>query len=153
VDDVIAATYRARFDGIGRVEVKVTLGDGWHTFSMDNQIRAEEALAGKKAIGMDRPTSFVLSGGLEGAGGWMQSPLRNFSKPELRIFSWGFEKEARFTGKAVKAAGAGPAARMAIKAQACTESICKNIDTVVEIPLGGAPQAVDTAGLESVRTK
>ena len=37
-----------------------------------------------------------MTGGLETAGPWYQSPPKDFSKPELRWFSWGFERQALF---------------------------------------------------------
>ena len=44
---------------------------------------------------------------------------------------------------------------MAIKGQACTETICKNIDTAVELDLSGKPEAPETgaAGLTAVRAQ
>jgi DsbC/DsbD-like thiol-disulfide interchange protein len=154
VDDAICATYRARVDVDGRLVIALTLSNGWHTFAMDNQIRANEKLAGKKALGMDKPTSFAVSGGLAVDGPWMQPELRNFSKPELRIFSWGFEKEALFAAK-VKKTGDGSVARIGIKAQACTETICKDINKELELDLKLAPGPAEPgiATLSAVRTQ
>ena len=75
-------------------------------------------------------------------GGWLQPELRNFSKPELRIFSWGFEKEALFAAK-VKKTGSEKVARIGIKAQACTETICKDISKELELDLGLAAGPAD----------
>ena len=154
VDDAVCATYKARVDDGGRLVIALTLGNGWHTFAMDNQIRANEKLAGKKALGMDKPTSFAVSGGLAVEGGWLQPELRNFSKPELRIFSWGFEKEALFAAK-VKRTGSEKVARIGIKAQACTETICKDINKELELDLGLAvgPAEPGMATLSAVRTQ
>ncbi|MBI2686843.1 MAG: hypothetical protein HYX27_11050 [Acidobacteria bacterium] len=145
VDDVICASYRARLDDSGNLVIALMLADGWHSFAMDNQIRANEKLAGKKALGMDKPTSFEITGGLAIGGSWMQSALKDFSKPELRIFSWGFEKQALFAAR-VKRTGNEPSARVEIKGQACTESICKNIDTALELDLR-SPASVAEPGL------
>lgn len=154
VDDTICATYRARVDDGGRLVISLTLADGWHTFAMDNQIRANEKLAGKKALGMDKPTSFTVTGGLTVNGDWMQPELKDFSKPELRIFSWGFEKQALFAAK-VERTGAGGQAKVAIRAQACTETVCKDINTALELdlsqPAGAAEPGV--AALTAVRTR
>jgi hypothetical protein len=136
VDDTICATYKARVDDAGFLEISVTLADGWHTFAMDNQIRANEKLAGKKALGMDKPTSFTVTGGLVVEGTWLQAPLLDFSKPELRIYSWGFQKQALFAAKGKRT---GPAAHVAIKAQACTETVCKDINTALDLDLTLAP--------------
>ena len=151
VDDTVCATYQARVDYGGHLVIQLTLADGWHSFALDNQIRANEKLAGKKALGMDRPTSFVVTGGLAVEGPWLQPPVLDFSKPELRIFSWGFEKHALF---AVKVKRTGSEARVAIKAQACTESICKNIDAAVTLDLTrpAGPAEAGMAGLTPART-
>lgn len=153
VDDVVCAAYKARVDAAGNLLVHVTLGDGWHTFAMDNTVRANEKLAGRKAIGMDKPTSFTVTGGLAVEGPWRQPALTDFSKPELRIFSWGFEKQALFAAK-VKATGA-PKAQVNVQGQACTPAICKNIQTTLEIdlvPPAKAPEpGLDT--LTAIRTQ
>ena len=65
-------------------------------------------LAGKKSLGIDRPTEIVASGGMQTVGPWYQSPPKDFSQPELRWFSWGFERQALFVAK-VRRAAAGPA--------------------------------------------
>jgi hypothetical protein len=119
-------TYRARLDGDFLV-VQAALQNGWHTFTTDNERRAAEKLAGKPSLGIDQPTQFKLSGALEVAGPWYQSPPQDFSKPEIRWYSWGFEREATFAVK-VRRITAGPA-KIAIRGQACTETTCKNIDT------------------------
>jgi hypothetical protein len=130
-DDDIAVSYQARMDGEYLV-VRATLAAGWHTFAMDNKKRADEKLAGKAALSVDRPTEIVPSGAVQIAGPWYQTPPKDFSHPELRWFSWGFERQAVFAAK-VSRKGTG---RLALRGQACTESICKNID--VTIPLAAA---------------
>jgi hypothetical protein len=154
VDDVVCTSYKARVDAEGRLTVSLTLAEGWHTFAMDNSIRANEKLAGKKALGMDRPTTFAVSGGLAVDGPWMQPALVDFSKPELRIFSWGFEKSALFAAK-VKRVGSEKVARIGIKAQACTPAICKDISKELELDLSLAagPAEAGVAGLSAVRTQ
>lgn len=154
VDDTVCAAYKARVDDAGHLVIALTLADGWHTFAMDNQIRVDEKLAGKKALGMDRPTSFAVSGGLAVEGPWMQPPLTDFSKPELRIFSWGFHKRALFAAK-VKRTGNEPKARVAIRAQACTETICKDINTALDLELAApaGPAEPSFSSLTAVRTQ
>src|SRR5206468_2365456 len=93
----------------------------------------EEKLAGKKSLGIDHPTEITLSGGLETAGAWQQSVPKDFSKPDLRWFSWGFERQALFAVK-VRRSGAPPT-RLAIRGQACTETTCKNIDVALSVPV------------------
>ena len=133
-DESLCVSYQARQDGEYLV-VRATVESGWHTFAMDNKQRAEEKLAGKRSLGIDHPTEIVLSGGLEAMGSWYQSPPKDFSRPELRWFSWGFERQALFVTK-TRRSGAGPA-RIAIRGQACTETTCKNIDVAMSFPLAG----------------
>ncbi len=129
-------SYRAAH-GNGALIVEVSLEPGWHTFSMDNEVLAAEKLAGKKSLGLDQPTAISLSDGLEPDGGWTQSAPKDFSRPELRWYAWGFENKAYFSVK-TKKTGAGPA-KASIRAQACTDTVCKNIDLAIPIPLDGKP--------------
>ena len=152
-DDNLCLSYQARLDGPYLV-VRANLEPGWHTFSMDNKQRAEEKLAGKKSLGIDRPTEIVVTGGLQTAGPWFQSHPKDFSKPELRWFSWGFERQALFVAR-IRRAGGG-AAHLALRGQACTETTCKNIDVEILLPAGdarmdGTPREIDLKTLVQVR--
>jgi hypothetical protein len=131
-EENLCVSYQARADGPYLV-VRATLGSGWHTFAMDNKTRAEKALGGKRSLGIDHPTEIVLTGGPEAVGPWYQSPPKDFSRPELRWFSWGFEQQALFVTK-VRRSGAG-LGRMTIRGQACTETTCKNIDVAIPFTL------------------
>jgi hypothetical protein len=139
-EDALAVSYQARFDGPYLI-VRATVGQGWHTFAMDNKKRAEEKLAGKPALSQDRATEITPLQGITVAGPWMQSPPKDFSRPELRWFSWGFERQAVF---AAKAQGTGAAARVRLQGQACTETICKNVDVTIAVPRGKASAAAET---------
>jgi DsbC/DsbD-like thiol-disulfide interchange protein len=130
-DDTLCLSYQAHLDGPYLV-VRATLEPGWHTFAMDNKVRAVEKLAGKPSLGIDHPTEITLTGGMEAVGPWYQSAPKDFSKPELRWFSWGFERQALFVTK-IHRPGTGPT-RIAIRGQACTETTCKNIDVAVSLP-------------------
>jgi len=144
-------SYRARLNGDFLV-IQATHEPGWHTIAMDNTRRATEKLAGKQSLGVDTPTDFKLSKGLEVVGPWYQSPPKDLSKPELQWFTWGFDGQALFVAK-VKRSGAGPA-EIAISGQACTDTICKKIDTELSLPLTGATTgagAVDLKTLIQVR--
>jgi hypothetical protein len=134
-DDSLCVAYQARWSGPFLV-VRATVGAGWHTFAMDNKKRLDEKLAGKPALSMDRPTEIVAAGGLEIAGPWYQSPPVDFSHPELRWFSWGFDRQAVFAAKARAAAGAP--ARLRVRGQACTQTTCKNIDVAIPVPVASA---------------
>jgi DsbC/DsbD-like thiol-disulfide interchange protein len=150
-DEDVAVSYQARVDGPYLV-VKATLGAGWHTFAMDNKKRADEKLAGKPALSVDRPTEITPGAGVEIVGPWYQTPPKDFSRPELRWFSWGFERQAMFVAKIGRAGGS---ARLALRGQACTETICKNIDVAIPLPAasvkGGAASEIDLKELVAVR--
>jgi DsbC/DsbD-like thiol-disulfide interchange protein len=133
-EENLCLTYQAKLDG-SLLIVRATIEPGWHTFAMDIKKRAEEKLAGKASLGIERGTEFQLSGGLEAVGPWYQSTPKDFSKPEIRYFSWGYERQALFAAK-VKRAGPGPN-RISIRGQACTETNCKNIDAALSLPLDG----------------
>jgi DsbC/DsbD-like thiol-disulfide interchange protein len=129
-DDKVALTYSAALAG-DHVVVRAAIQPGWHTFAIDHKIREKEMLRGKPSLGSEMPTTITLTGGLDQAGPWLQSPPKDFSKPELRYFAFGYDREAVF---AVPVKRSGQAAgQVSLKAQACTESVCKNID--IDIPV------------------
>lgn len=130
-EDDLCVAYQARLDGAFLV-VRATLGSGWHTFAMDNKQRAEEKLAGKAPLSIDRSTEITPATGLKTVGPWYQAPPKDFSRPELRWFSWGFDRQALFAVK-IQRLGAATA-RLALRGQACTETICKNIDVTISLP-------------------
>ena len=138
-DDELCVTYQARIAGPYLV-VQATLGSGWHTFAMDNKVRADRKLEGKPAISIDKATEIT---GAQTEGPWYQTPPKDFSRPQLRWFSWGFDHDALFVAK-VKG---GPSA-VTLKGQACTEKICKNVD--VSIPVARGTGVIDLKGLVEV---
>ncbi len=140
-------TYRAKIEG-DTLLIEVSPEKGWHTFAMDNKVRVEEKLAGKKALGVDKPTEVKLTG-LAAAGGWKQTPPKDFSKPELRLYAWGFEEPALLAAK-VKRTG-GPVT-VGIRGQSCTEVNCRNIDITIAVPAAaGKGAAPDLSALIAVR--
>jgi len=139
-EDALCVSYEARLDGPYLV-VRATVGPGWHTFALDNKRRAEEKLAGQPALSMDRPTEIVALSGIATAAPWYQTEPKNLSRPELRMFSWGFDRSAVFVAKARRTAGP---AKLAIRGQACTESVCKNIDVTVTVPVPAKPGPAET---------
>jgi len=148
-----AVTYQAKIEGSYLV-VRADIEEGWHTFSMDNEVRATEALAGKPSLGVDGPTKITLVEGLEATGGWSQTEPKDFSKPDLRWYSWGYEEPALFVTK-VSTSGRGEA-KIGIRGQACTETTCKNIDIELALAVGGpseTPPGIDLTHLVPVREK
>jgi hypothetical protein len=146
-DDALAMTYRAMYDG-SNVIVAVKIEPGWHTFSMDNKTRQDAALKGKKSLGVEKPTTIEVAGlGLTGP--WRQTEPKDFSKPELRWFSWGFEQSALFAAPA-QPNGPGPAI-VTVKGQACSDSVCKNVTVTLETPLTGPSPAVSLSGLTALQ--
>src|SRR5689334_13269658 len=123
-DDDLCISYQAKVDG-PYLLVRATVAPGWHTFAMDNKRRVDEKLAGKPALSVDRPTEITASAGLQPIQPWYQSPPKDFSHPELRWFSWGFERQAIFATKVRRSSGA--TAHLTLRGQACTDSLCKNI--------------------------
>ena len=136
-EEAVAISYTARIDGPYLV-VRANLGSGWHTFALDNVQRVEEKLAGKHALSMDRSTEIAVTG-LQVDGPWRQSPPKDFSRPDLRMFSFGYDHDALFAAK-IRPAGAATA-KLRIRGQACTQTVCKNIDVPLTIAVPAKPAA------------
>ena len=141
-EENLCLTYQARLEGEFLV-VHAAVEPEWHTFAMDNKVRAAEKLAGKQALSNDQPTQITVTGGLQVTGPWYQSEPTDFSRPELRWFSWGFTKEARFAAK-VRRSSAAPA-RIAFRGQACTEAVCKNIVVTMSLPVSKIGKNADSS--------
>ena len=146
-DGKVVLSYRAQWDGDYLV-VRAAIEPGWHTFVMDNQERQKEKLKGKPSLGIEKSTEITVEG-LNPTGPWLQSEPKDFSKPELRWYSWGFERDAVFATKA-KRAGQGPA-KVGIQGQACSGDICKNIDVEIPVPSGKQTSGLDLKSLTPVR--
>jgi len=140
-----SVAYRAKLEGEFLV-VQAAHQPGWHTNAMDNKVRADEKLAGRESLGVDVPTEIILSQGLQAAGPWYQSPPKDFSRPELQWFTWGFDGQALFVVR-VRRSGPGPA-QLAVRGQACTETICKKIELAISLPLTGATAGARSSGVD-----
>ena len=127
-EDALVVSYRARVDGPYLV-VRATLGQGWHTFALDNVQRVQEKLAGKPALSLDRSTEIAVTG-LRVDGQWLESPPKEFSRPELRMYSFGYDRDAVFAAKIPGGAGS---VKLKIRGQACTDTVCKNIDVPLTV--------------------
>ncbi len=66
-------SYRARLTGDFLV-IQATHEAGWHTFAMDNKLRAQEKLAGKRSLGIDSPTEIAVT--RRTGVGWTLVPIR-----------------------------------------------------------------------------
>ncbi len=149
-DETICLKYQARIDG-DVLLVRAEIAPGWHTFAMDNKLRATERLAGKRSLGQDKPTSIAVTGSISPTGPWYQSEVKDFSKPEQNWFSWGFENEVLFAVKLTAVPANAPAV-LVMKGQTCSESTCKNIEATITlaIPKLGSPAPIP-ANLVQVR--
>ena len=128
-EDSVVVSYTARVDGPYLV-VRAKVAPGWHTFALDNVQRVREKLAGKTALSMDRSTEIAVAGAtVEGA--WHQMAPKDFSRPELRMFSFGYDQDGIFAAK-IRLAGAS-SAKLRIRGQVCTDAICKNIDAALTV--------------------
>ncbi len=126
LDDMHAVTYRARVEGDWLV-VEATHEPGWHTYSMDNVIRAREK-SGKMRPETELPTVITPLGGATIQGEWRQSPPLDLSAPDIRWYTWGFEGRSYF---AVRVGKATLPSSVQIDAQACTDELCVMVDALV----------------------
>ncbi len=129
-DETLTMTYRAAWSG-DQLIVEAKIEPNWHTFSMDNRNRQKVKLAGRPSLGIEKPTTIAVTGSLELTGPWRQMEPKDFSKPDLLWFTWGFEERAVFAAPA-KRVGNGPA-EVTVRGQACSGSICRNIEAVLAV--------------------
>ena len=148
-DGTSLVTCRARLAGEFLV-VEVRAARGWHIYAMDNEQRAREALAGKMSLGVEQNTEVVVTGGLEQFGDWFQTKPADFSQPELRWYSYGFEGASLFASR-VRRDG-GTSAHIAVRAQACDSASCMSVEAQLELPVvDSAGGDFTTAGMVRVR--
>lgn len=105
---------------------------GWHTYAMDNQRRADERLEGKPSLGIEAATELRLLSGLKRTETWRQSRPADYSKPELRWYTWGFDGRVYFACRVERKAEAK--VELGIKGQACNDKSCRMIDIKLAIP-------------------
>ena len=140
----IIVTYRARVvDGWLVVEAKHA--PNWHTYAMDNLVRAEKA-SGAKTDEVEAPTQIRVGGGLKTAGGWKQSPPDDLSNQEIRWFTWGFANTARFAVK-VEHVSDSPGL-IVVNAQVCSDALCSFArDLELVVPTDGPDDTAEATGL------
>ena len=143
-------TCRAKLSG-DHLVVEVLATQGWHVYAMDNQRRAKEALAGRMSLGVEQDTEVRVSGGLRVVGDWYQTKPEDFSQPELRWYSYGFEGTSTLAAKVERTTG--ESASVTVRAQACDSASCVAVEADLTVPLaGGAEEPFSTDGLVPVRS-
>lgn len=143
-------TCRAKLAG-DHLVVEIQAIEGWHVYAMDNELRAKEALAGKMSLGVEQSTEVQVSGGLEVVGGWYQTEPEDFSQPELRWYSYGFEGTSTLAAAVERTSG--DSASVTVRAQACDSASCVAVEAALDVPLtDGAGESFSTDSLVPVRS-
>lgn len=122
--------FQARIDG-GYLFVRATHEQDWHTYAMDNQTRAERALQGKKSLGIEQGITIQAKSGLRLDDQWSQTRPHDLSKPELRWYTYGFDRTAHFACRIAAVTNEPIVVR--IQGQACSGESCRNIDVFLEL--------------------
>ncbi len=136
-DGTVLVTCRSKLSG-DYLLVEVQAAEGWHVYAMDNERRAKEALAGKMSLGVEESTEVLVTGGLRVTGDWYQSDPQDFSQPELRWYSYGFEGRALLAAQVERTGD--PAAEVTVRAQACDSESCIRVDAVMDLTLNQSGQ-------------
>ena len=143
-------TCRAKLTG-DHLVVEIQAIEGWHVYAMDNELRAKEALAGKMSLGVEQNTEVQVSGGLKVVGGWYQTEPADFSQPELRWYSYGFEGTSTLAAEVERTSG--DSASVTVRAQACDSASCVTVEAALDVPLtAGAGESFSTDSLVPVRS-
>lgn len=121
--DQLAVSYTARIEADWLV-VDVRHEPGWHTYAMDNVLRAAE-VTGKERPDTELPTRITPSPEIELAPPWRQTVPTELSQPDLRWYTWGFEERSFFAARVVRA---DPEGWVQVDAQACTDRLCAMVD-------------------------
>jgi len=148
-----AVRLRARIEGDYLI-VQATHEAGWHTYAMDNELRAAEKLAGKPSLGIEQGVVITVKSGGDVSPPWYQSAPHDLSKPELRWYTWGFDKEAIFACKRGPA-GSEPV-ELQIRGQACNGKSCRSFNVELTAPPSastGQQPAFSTDDLVQVRSQ
>ena len=145
--DNLAVSYAARIEDDWLV-VEVLHEPGWHTYAMDNVLRARE-VTGKARPDTELPTEITPSPEIELAAPWRQTDPTELSQPDLRWYTWGFADRSFFAAPVVRA---DPGSWVQVDAQACTDRLCAMVDGLrVPVTVGGG-RSVDPGSLAQVRT-
>ena len=110
---------------------------GWHTYAMDNELRATKALKGKRSLGIEQGIDIQVERGLEPDDRWLQTKPQDFSQPELRWFTYGFDETALFACRVNKVTSDQVILR--IRGQACSGETCCQVNVAIELQAASQP--------------
>lgn len=143
----IVATYRARIVGEWLV-VEAAHQPEWHTYAMDNVVRAKKA-TGEESPTTELPTKIDVSGGAKVAGAWKQSAPKDLTQIDIKWYTWGFEGTARFAAKLERVSDEPVV--ITVNGQLCNASLCSMVrDLKIEVPAGDAGTDEAAALLEGL---
>ena len=103
----------------------------WHSYAMDNDVRAEEQLAGKTSLGVEAPTTIEVAG-VKTRGHWRQSEPVDMSQPEIRWYRWGFEGDAVFV-TAIDPSSITDEVTVKVRGQVCDDKRCQQVNVKLEL--------------------
>ena len=117
--------YQATLES-GYLVIKAEHQKHWHTYAMDNEVRAKLALKGKKPLGIESGIAITVKG-LELDKRWLQSEPKDFSRPELRWYTFGHEGTALFACKLRELPKTDNPVGVKIVGQACSGDTCRMV--------------------------
>lgn len=135
------AVVRQGIDPVVRIQARIVPGylivrarheRGWHTYAMDNELRAAAALAGKKSLGIEQGIDIRVEGGLELDNRWLQTEPGDLSQPEIRWFTYGFDETALFACRVKEVTSDQVVVR--IRGQACSGETCCQVNVALKLP-------------------
>ena len=144
--DNLALSYAARTES-GWLILEVRHEPGWHTYAMDNVLRAAE-ITGKAKPDTELPTRITPSPEIELAPPWRQTAPAELSQPELRWYTWGFADRSFFASRVLRA---DPGGWVQVDAQACTDRLCAMVDGLRVPVTRSISRSVDPQALAVVR--
>ena len=112
--------------------VEASHATGWHTYSMDNAVRAREAAGDQKILGVEQGLEIAISGGVKPVTPWRQSKPKEFTDLDQKWFSFGFDGKAIFARK-VEPNGAKDVF-VEIRGQVCNSQTCRPVNVGLRIP-------------------
>lgn len=131
---------RQGVDPVVRIQARIVSGylivrarheRGWHTYAMDNELRAAAALAGKKSLGIEQGIDIRVERGLELDNRWLQTEPGDLSQPEIRWFTYGFDETALFACRVKEVTSDQVVLRL--RGQACSGETCCQVDVALKL--------------------